>query len=544
MSMLKSPPFSGSFSHAFMHQLAPFTRHKELVAIFISYLETPSDLLHLALTTKAICRIIIPWFLNFYHIRCHPLRTNVWRVIRAHPQLAARIKVLELVSETKTTKTRQPHVSSHHQRYLPPIIPAYLHTHLDSPDVSGTNWPEQTFEDAVLVLANTVKLMATLKRFCWGANLRVTNNMGPLFTNLVERCRFLEEFHLDFNQGDYLVSNGSQISPVSFNTITAPLINFQSLTNVSLIVENYDRESDQYGRFIQDCLLRCKGLTELLLDIYSDNEQIVLNCLDMLEEARWPLLRKLTVTSDAVLFNVEGDSPEDFLSGFLETHNALECLYIKQETVYPGFLKADTLPNLRSLELITEDKMSRKGGYLHNYVPCDIALHIQHIHCPISLQSLPLLRTMTSLRSVHSDTLEYRFFERFVEAVPRLERLCAPFWKWNTKRGKSASGKAGQKKTVASGVVDCLLKLTNLIQIQGCKNLLDYDAPEGREPLKSLMTHRTLTYLESNNGGWVKFVRDDSGAVIRCDEIRSYHAPKAKDWGDIFMGSIRDHNRF
>ena len=113
-----------------------FQQPPEFLDYIISFADTPKDLLNLALlTSKVLQFIIIPYHLEYRILRCTPLYFSLWEYLSSRPDLAARIRRLELLqlSEPENThiipknlpKSSMWVPSGHSQSFLP-TCPVYI----------------------------------------------------------------------------------------------------------------------------------------------------------------------------------------------------------------------------------------------------------------------------------------------------------------------------------------------------------------------------------------------------------------------------------
>ncbi|KIJ35163.1 hypothetical protein M422DRAFT_99042, partial [Sphaerobolus stellatus SS14] len=66
----------------------------ELVHKFIENIETPSDLLPLALICKSFSNLIIPDHIDYRLIQCSLADTQVWQHLIDHPHLSRNVKTV------------------------------------------------------------------------------------------------------------------------------------------------------------------------------------------------------------------------------------------------------------------------------------------------------------------------------------------------------------------------------------------------------------------------------------------------------------------
>lgn len=72
---------------------------EELIELILLCLQTPRDLLNLALTCKTLCEKIMPTHLNFIDISSDLYDCTLWKALNGCPKLAGRIRKLEVLDE-------------------------------------------------------------------------------------------------------------------------------------------------------------------------------------------------------------------------------------------------------------------------------------------------------------------------------------------------------------------------------------------------------------------------------------------------------------
>ncbi|KIJ47436.1 hypothetical protein M422DRAFT_103287, partial [Sphaerobolus stellatus SS14] len=68
----------------------------ELLECILDEIDNVSDLLSLALTSRAFCELIIPWHIEYRWICCDVGRTDIWTTLSTKIHLAARLQSLEI----------------------------------------------------------------------------------------------------------------------------------------------------------------------------------------------------------------------------------------------------------------------------------------------------------------------------------------------------------------------------------------------------------------------------------------------------------------
>lgn len=70
----------------------------EIIDKIVSYIDHPSDLLHLPLTSKMVCQLISPEHIKFRVIRLNLNRPLLWRKLTTFRSRLSNIVVLEIVA--------------------------------------------------------------------------------------------------------------------------------------------------------------------------------------------------------------------------------------------------------------------------------------------------------------------------------------------------------------------------------------------------------------------------------------------------------------
>ena len=74
----------------------------ELLQDIISDIDSPRDLLCLALTSRPLCNQIIPHHIDFRYLKCSTLRPILWTFLYENPIYASRIREVRLIMESSS----------------------------------------------------------------------------------------------------------------------------------------------------------------------------------------------------------------------------------------------------------------------------------------------------------------------------------------------------------------------------------------------------------------------------------------------------------
>lgn len=91
----------------------------ELLDTIASFVPLPSDLFSLALTSKALCSIIIPQHIEFREVCCDPRREMLWRLLADRLTLSRRITSRTVPRAVRVSSTFNPTVTHCQQLQRP-----------------------------------------------------------------------------------------------------------------------------------------------------------------------------------------------------------------------------------------------------------------------------------------------------------------------------------------------------------------------------------------------------------------------------------------
>ncbi|KAF8495102.1 hypothetical protein BU17DRAFT_103659 [Hysterangium stoloniferum] len=430
-----------------------FTCPVEVLVMIISHIEDRCDLMSMAQVSEDFHRIIVSKWLDYIHIRCDPLRIDIWQRIASNPYLAARTRSLEIINESvgpeeynwSACKATPYCNNSEHCRCntsFPSIIPSFSPPYLD-PFVT-----REAYEKSVLVLGDALKHMTRLRCFRWGLQLPVGYALESLLKSFGKR-NDMDEFYLNLGHHD------SGPVPFEDDDITGP-VNLPLISPVP-----WHHESDS----LVDWIVQFTALKhlQLIFEPKPDNFDLLV----IWQRAYWPSLVELTLEADIKLFPEFTDDYAPWGGPYSTTHakrapshlppqaSTIERLRIRTQTNYSGFIQPQTLSRLRSL-----------GTWLRipcqpfrQRVPLDIAQQIEYLECSISAASLPTLLAMTSLRVFNA----LLWIWRYSNVLLRLPHTSNTFI-FLTRCGYSYS--LIEPSHLADRVVSCLLKLNHLVQLE------------------------------------------------------------------------------
>jgi len=288
--------------------------------------------------------------------------------------------------------------------------------------------------------------MTHLRRFRWNEQLPFAYAFDSLFISLGQQNN-MDEFHFALGQESddqcCRFDEEEMWIPVKFRSLS-PLENLHNITTFSLSVCDAKWPDDESG-LVQDWMMQFTNLKHLQLNFRGNCSGFDFSVI--CERAHWPSLVELSL-HDVDIFPIipETTLPENYydydtrdadqFATFLHNHPTLERLYIVTDDDYRGFIQPQTVTQLRTLVL--------KGRYypavpLGNWFPQDISQQIQYLECSISADTLPVLRSMTSLRVFDAIDMDVEIFQHVVEAVPHIQQLRIPYWQWYRRHDGSYS---------------------------------------------------------------------------------------------------------
>ncbi|KAF8510286.1 hypothetical protein BU17DRAFT_70113 [Hysterangium stoloniferum] len=471
-----------------------FTRPVEVLVMIISHIEDRCDLMSMAQVSEDFHSIIVPKWLDYIHIRCDPLRIEIWQRIASNPYLAARTRSLEIINEAVASEHRwnackaipdcDDFENCNSITSFPPIIPSF----------SLFNRPRkrEVYEECVLALADAVKHMTRLRCFRWGSKLPVGYAFESLFKSLGQRNN-MDEFYFDLGKRQFLFKEKITV-PVNLPPIS-PLGKFPNITTFCLTIDNvpWHHESDS----LVDWIIQFTTLKHLHLRFVPKPANF--DFLVIWQRAYWPSLVELTLEGDTKLFPEFPDDDaalghyfhnpceESPFTTFLHKHQTIERLQIRTLNNYSGFIQPQTLSRLRSLVLGFKSHVGPFG----NGFPLDIAQQIEYLECSISEECLPTLQAMISLRVFNALRMDLEVFERFVEAAPHIQHLHIPYAIWY-------DSSPIEPCHLADRLVSCLFKLNHLVRLEA-DFVLDgeCDLFQTQYLISKIMEHESLVYIDS-----------------------------------------------
>ncbi|KAF8515127.1 hypothetical protein BU17DRAFT_68072 [Hysterangium stoloniferum] len=473
-----------------------FTGPVEVVVMIISHIEKHCDLWSLAHVSKVFYDIIVPEWLDYIHIRCDPLRIDIWQSITSQPHLGARTRTLELINERvasehyswsacKAIPYCQDFDNCNSITSFPYIIPSF------SPEYLNLPIKREVYEKSVLALADALKHMTRLRCFRWGSELPVAYAFEPLFNSFGQR-NDMDEFYFDLGDDVWGLPliHDDKLTVVNLPPIS-PLGKFCNITTFCLTIDNvpWHHESDS----LVDWIIQFTTLKHLQLNFLPKPGNF--DFLVIWQRAHWPSLVELTLEADIKLFpefpafgdyfhNPNEESP---FTTFLHNHQTIQRLQIRTLKNYSGFIQPQTLSRLRSLVLGFKSHV----GPFRNGFPLDIAQQIEYLECSISAECLPTLQAMTSLRVFNALCMDLEVFERFVEAAPHIQHLHIPYAMWY-------NSSLIEPCHLADRLVSCLFKLNHLVRLEG-KFVVNErcDLFQTQYLISKIMEHTSLVYIDS-----------------------------------------------
>ncbi|GJJ12807.1 hypothetical protein Clacol_007052 [Clathrus columnatus] len=147
-------------------------------------LDSPKDLLSLALTSRIFKDQIIPSHLEYRDICCDLRRESVWKFLANHPRLARGIRSVELVNERFLW-------DSHATVRLPQILENILF------DYWSEDYGAPTTDENITMFRDSLSHMTFLRKFIWQQQCTSIQKIIDVFHVLTHRTRCLETFSVN-----------------------------------------------------------------------------------------------------------------------------------------------------------------------------------------------------------------------------------------------------------------------------------------------------------------------------------------------------------
>ncbi|KAJ7101972.1 hypothetical protein C8R44DRAFT_887755 [Mycena epipterygia] len=203
----------------------------EVLDIMASFVPLPSNLLSLALISKALHAFTVPQHLEFREVCCHGRRESLWKALAEHPGPTARILSLALIYEPVS---RYQALHSNEQIIAPKSL---------------TTSDVKISPQATSGLSNP-NLIGCL-RFGW------LHDVQAVFTAVLHNCPNLRDLEIAFYD-----------NAPSFDSISDPLWELANLTRVSITVTRAPMVREVLRKYLANAfemLSRCPQLEALRL---------------------------------------------------------------------------------------------------------------------------------------------------------------------------------------------------------------------------------------------------------------------------------------
>lgn len=183
----------------------------EILDRIFSFIEKPSDLLHIGLTAKQYRDVVIPHHIEYRIIRSDCRRVELWEQLAKYPGIASKFVTLEIIEERE----------GHRSIDGPVIFPRSLLAGVSVREVE--DWDFEGQEDGLRLLAGAVKHMSQLVRFFF-SDARLASN--EVFAAVKDSCKHLTDAEvLAFHD----CPDDGAIDPVYFDFVKSPVSSFSSV---------------------------------------------------------------------------------------------------------------------------------------------------------------------------------------------------------------------------------------------------------------------------------------------------------------------------
>ncbi|KAJ7101986.1 hypothetical protein C8R44DRAFT_808982 [Mycena epipterygia] len=481
----------------------------ELLDLVASFIPLPSDLLSLALTSKALHVVIVPQHLEFREVCCDARRASLWKALAENPNFTARILWLGLIYEP-VSRSRTLHLG---ERVL---VPKYLAGDDDAPLAECTSGGIRTNHcqsDCVGALCAAIANMPALKRFAFDASgFGRLHDVQAVFTAVLRSCPSLRELDIAFYD-----------STPSFDSISEPLWELANLTRVSITVTRHPMIPHATRPYLSEAfemLSRCPQLEALR--IASEMRGPTVDVSAFLTDIYWPYLKSFIIEGDLSLTS----------SAFLAQHPQLEILSLPHSLTLPA------LPNLRWLftpAFVRDVSGPARFPRLEHAAMADVGWQISSDIKDVlrMLSSLPALRGATMSLTVPA-------LKKIAEKVPHMERLSFGRSPWNYDRTRAKENYLPSADCIA--ILTSFQKLTHLDTSAAITSNADTGSILDAL-LRALAEAPRLQYVGVDliypdcfrpMLKWFSIARDARGAYVGRKEVRDLRKVRYHDWEDVF----------
>ncbi|KIJ40700.1 hypothetical protein M422DRAFT_256395 [Sphaerobolus stellatus SS14] len=367
----------------------------ELVESIAADIDSPADLLNLALTCKALHDIIVPFHLHFRKLSLNISKTSLalWSGIIVKPRLASCFHTVH--AHNKPDEQGD---------FYPPILvqqgEAYLARIVTSPQ------RDHVLCDAISRLNGLVKFNYTTPKWI---------TKSQILWTLSTSCPLIQEVILH-QIGDistsYITPPEIQSSLVSFPSLQSLIVDFNHIDNDDVVL---CFEIVSVGRFPKLKALR-------LLKIYPNpNKPRPPATTILMNSATLPQLLELTLTVRSNFYSrdMTNEAKADMTHRFLARHPQLESMAVLSfagEFWQPLSLKRDHCPNVRVLCVGAQSEVT-------DTLSLALAGQLQKFSGYMGPRSLPLLECMSMVQEcvLHiTDYLPISFFRSLPISIQRL----------------------------------------------------------------------------------------------------------------------------
>ncbi|KIJ46408.1 hypothetical protein M422DRAFT_29263 [Sphaerobolus stellatus SS14] len=305
----------------------------DILNIIATYLDSPKDLLSLALNGRQFYRVVCPTHLEFRYIRCDPHRISLWETISEHAEIAKRFRRIELYEEAESNGDDYPLLP---WSWKPFIAQEFKYS-------SETMNPDTSIGG----LVNSIGKLTNLLRFSWifqrGVTAAQLNAFPAIFNALAVSCPSLREISVHISGGtgnNHALERDLKHLEHEFPSVKSISLKFKAF-HISL------RPLIVY--LIVLTANRCPVLTDMYIGFRSP---MPFDYAVLFAGTNWPFLRRLTLNIESP--EVPNPLPEEVLAAymrdFFSRHQHIECLdFGIRPSIPPGVLSVPGCPSLRSL---------------------------------------------------------------------------------------------------------------------------------------------------------------------------------------------------
>ncbi|KIJ37257.1 hypothetical protein M422DRAFT_260197 [Sphaerobolus stellatus SS14] len=375
----------------------------ELLEPILNDIANVNDLLSLALTSRAFCKLVIPWHIEYRWICCPWERTDIWIPLSTKPYLAARIQHLDIWHSSELV-----------------VFPRSLATFPEYKEVAPSLPKGERGKIFMPALIKLIENCSNLTHFRCDLPRGELGSYTDFVVNLFEHSPWLQELQI---YGDINCDDTSDFLHINSLNKYKPTLCLRAVY-FSFFLQN---ESNTPSKVIDLLIHSCPSLVDIGLTFITKSDVPIPQ---FLLQGSWSKLTRLTLHGDADVFYSKGlpDSAKaQIMRNFFSRHLTIECLsFAGNGLIFAGCIEEGSLPNMQSLYMCVDIPAAA-------ILPTSVTMagNIKHLSLAnVTSDCLDIIGQMTSLQScVIITTDEDHALTTLLDAFPvSVERINIVYW--------------------------------------------------------------------------------------------------------------------